>query len=241
MSKGAVRRLIIEGSEIEYELIRKRIRNIYFSVKGGGKVLVSAPASVPICYVEKALMNRWPNIRKALDSQSNIPPLWILSEQQKSVCVYGKVRQVQVVKSSNGISLDNESVTVFCKDENDLKSIKKVYTEKIKENFKNVVLKFCERTYATFCDRIEKLPTIKFREMTSRWGSCKKSDCVITIAYGLAIAPSECIEYVIAHEFAHLISPDHSPRFYAVLDSVMPDHRSRRKNLKKYKLLKSDS
>ena len=71
MSKGAVRRLIIEGSEIEYELIRKRIRNIYFSVKGGGKVLVSAPASVPICYVEKALMNRWPNIRKALDSQSN--------------------------------------------------------------------------------------------------------------------------------------------------------------------------
>lgn len=54
MSKGAVRRLIIEGSEIEYELIRKRIRNIYFSVKGGGKVLVSAPASVPICYVEKS-------------------------------------------------------------------------------------------------------------------------------------------------------------------------------------------
>lgn len=53
MSKGAVRRLIIEDSEIEYELIRKRIRNIYFSVKGGGKVLVSAPASVPICYVEK--------------------------------------------------------------------------------------------------------------------------------------------------------------------------------------------
>lgn len=70
-------------------------------------------------------MNRWPNIRKALDSQSNIPPLWILSEQQKSVCVYGKVRQVHVVKSSNGISLDNESMTVFCKDENDLKSIKR--------------------------------------------------------------------------------------------------------------------
>lgn len=138
MSKGAVRRLIIEGSEIEYELIRKRISNIYFSVKGGGKVLVSAPASVPICYVEKALISRWPNIRKVLDSQSNIPPLWILSEQQKSVCVYGKVRQVHVVKSSNGISLDNESITVFCKDEKDLESIKKAYTAKIKENLKTL-------------------------------------------------------------------------------------------------------
>ena len=239
MSKGAVRHLTIEDSEIEYELIRKRIRNIYFSVKGGGKVLVSAPASVPICYVEKALISRWPKIRKILDSQSNIPPLWILSEQQKFVCVYGKVRQVNVVKGNNGILSGDESITVFCKDEKDLKAIKKTYTAKIKENFKNLVLKFCERTYAIFGDKIAKFPTIKFREMTSRWGSCKKSDCVITIAYGLAIAPLECIEYVIAHEFAHLISPDHSPRFYAVLDSVMPDHRSRRKNLKNYKLLKS--
>lgn len=44
----------------------------------------------------------------------------------------------------------------------------------------------------------------------------------------LAAAPAAAVEYVILHEYLHLIYPDHGPAFHAALDAMMPDNRARR-------------
>ena len=44
--------------------------------------------------------------------------------------------------------------------------------------------------------------------------------------------PFSAVEYVVAHEVAHLIELNHSPAFYALLDDLMPDHRQRAQLLK---------
>ncbi|MGY6661521.1 MAG: M48 family metallopeptidase [Glycocaulis sp.] len=74
-------------------------------------------------------------------------------------------------------------------------------------------------------------PQVKVRAQESRWGSCS-SDGVIRMNTRLIAFPEDEIDYVCAHEACHLIEMNHSPRFYALLDRIMPDHKARRRSMR---------
>lgn len=73
-------------------------------------------------------------------------------------------------------------------------------------------------------------PSLRLRRMRRRWGSCS-SHGVITLNTCLIERHPELIDYVIVHELCHLRVFDHSARFYALLDAVLPDWRRRRRAL----------
>lgn len=75
------------------------------------------------------------------------------------------------------------------------------------------------------------MPALKIRCMKSRWGSCAYKQGAITLNSRLLQAPEACLEYVVAHELAHFIHPDHSSHFYSLLSHVMPDYKARKKLL----------
>ncbi len=75
------------------------------------------------------------------------------------------------------------------------------------------------------------MPQIKVRLMKSRWGSCHHKKGVITLNTMLAQAPLACLEYVVVHELAHFVIPNHSQSFHEVMARVMPDYQARRKLL----------
>lgn len=50
-----------------------------------------------------------------------------------------------------------------------------------------------------------------------RWGSCTPTDATIRLSENLRSFPDYVIDYVIVHELAHLIIPDHSPAFWNLL------------------------
>ncbi len=77
------------------------------------------------------------------------------------------------------------------------------------------------------------IPKVTVRRMTSRWGSCTPEKRTIRLNYYLYEAPVFCVEYVALHEVAHLVYPDHSARFYALIASIMPDYRDRKKLLER--------
>ncbi len=77
-----------------------------------------------------------------------------------------------------------------------------------------------------------KAQKIDYRNMKSRWGSCKPSTGRICINIRLALFPPECLEYVVVHELCHLIERGHGKRFYALMDRCMPDWRERRAKLR---------
>lgn len=74
-------------------------------------------------------------------------------------------------------------------------------------------------------------PDLTIRRMTSRWGTCNTQAKRITLNLELARRDQALLEYVIVHELAHLIERGHNARFYAVMDSHMPDWRLRRRVL----------
>lgn len=65
----------------------------------------------------------------------------------------------------------------------------------------------------------------------TRWGSCSGTNR-IHFSWRLLMAPEEAIAYVVVHELAHTVEHHHSPRFWALVASVLPDWQERRGRLR---------
>lgn len=66
---------------------------------------------------------------------------------------------------------------------------------------------------------------IKYRIMKSTWGVCRPTAGTITFNKRLVHQPVEFIEYVVLHEMCHLLVPNHSKDFYALVAHHMPHFR----------------
>lgn len=64
--------------------------------------------------------------------------------------------------------------------------------------------------------------SITLRDTTSRWGSCSSSGA-LNFSWRIILAPPEVLDYLAAHEVAHLIEMNHSGRFWALVEGRCPD------------------
>jgi hypothetical protein len=64
---------------------------------------------------------------------------------------------------------------------------------------------------------------IRIADPKSRWGSCS-STRVLTFSWRLVLAPPRVLDYLAAHEVAHLRIMNHGPKFWALIDAIDPDH-----------------
>jgi hypothetical protein len=65
---------------------------------------------------------------------------------------------------------------------------------------------------------------VSIRDQTSRWGSCSTSG-VLSYSWRLILAPCFVLEYLAAHEAAHLMEMNHSARFWRLVERICPDFR----------------
>ena len=75
------------------------------------------------------------------------------------------------------------------------------------------------------------IKSIRLKYNQSNWGSCSSSGN-INLSTRLLFAPEDVIDYVIVHELAHLTEMNHSPKFYAIVRSIIPDFKKKEKWLK---------
>ena len=68
---------------------------------------------------------------------------------------------------------------------------------------------------------------IALRDTRSRWGSCTAQGRLM-FSWRLAMAPDGVLDYVAAHEVAHLAHMNHAPAFWAEVGRLMPDWTARR-------------
>lgn len=64
---------------------------------------------------------------------------------------------------------------------------------------------------------------LQVKELRSRWGSCS-SDGVLSFSWRLILAPAYVLDYLAAHEVAHLREMNHSRRFWAHVRRCLPDY-----------------
>ena len=72
---------------------------------------------------------------------------------------------------------------------------------------------------------------VKISAAKTRWGSCsgKKS---INFSWRLIMADEDVIDYVVIHELAHIAEMNHSDKFWAIVENILPDYKQRQKRLK---------
>jgi predicted metal-dependent hydrolase len=68
---------------------------------------------------------------------------------------------------------------------------------------------------------------LTLRDTRSRWGSCA-ADGALMFSWRLIMAPPAVLDYVAAHEVAHLAEMNHSPAFWAVVERLYPGWQAQR-------------
>jgi predicted metal-dependent hydrolase len=80
--------------------------------------------------------------------------------------------------------------------------------------------------YAALIGR--RITRVTLRDTRSRWGSCAQ-DGALMYSWRLIMAPPAVLDYVAAHEVAHMVEMNHSPDYWAVVDRLYPGWQVQRK------------
>jgi len=74
---------------------------------------------------------------------------------------------------------------------------------------------------------------IQVRDQRTRWGSCSTRG-TLSFNWRLVLAPLEVLDYVVVHELCHLREPNHSRRFWSLVESRRPGWRAQRSWLREH-------
>jgi len=108
--------------------------------------------------------------------------------------------------------------------------------EQLREAVQSWMQRQARRIFEERCEWFAQRLGVEVRRVSlssaqTRWGSAS-ADGVIRLNWRLVHFALPIIDYVVAHELAHLRVMDHSPRFWEVVESVVPDYKERREALK---------
>ncbi len=222
-------------AEIEYELSYAQRKTLGISVRPDLQVVVKAPVGTPLEEIEARVLRRAPWILKQQkDFERYLPHLpprqYVSGETHRYL---GRQYRLKVVESENGterVKRDRSFITVHVQDRADTGRVRDLLDAWYHDHARRVFKERLEACYPKMEHVGVPYPEIAIRAMSSRWGSCSARGR-ITLNVKLIKVPTAYIDYVIFHELCHLAEPYHSPRYYELLDRVLPDWRERRDRL----------
>jgi predicted metal-dependent hydrolase len=93
---------------------------------------------------------------------------------------------------------------------------------RIKDFLKREAKRDLEAASRAAADRLGvKVKRVSVRDPASRWGSCSTTG-VLSYSWRLILAPAFVLDYLAAHEVAHLVEMNHSPKFWRVVERLCP-------------------
>ena len=227
-----IKRITLNEQTVTYDLQRKQVKNINLRVKRNGEITVSANPRVPETVIEDFLYEQADRILRAIDqcekAKQNAPAPLEYTDGE-TVSVFGERKTLRVLKADQNKAItDKDTVLLSVKDTNDRTLRQKTLQSYLDGLCREQLTALCHQYHRFFTAEGIPFPTIRFRRMTSRWGSCHTQKATVTFNLALMDFPLEFAEYVVVHELTHLIHPDHSKRFYDRLAKVLPDWKVRR-------------
>ena len=231
------RAVIVEGREILYSLERKPVRNLNLRVRKDGRVYVSADAYIPCGEIDAFVVSKAPYIQKALDhfhemAQYRPQPKQYVSGE--TFTILGRGLRLQVTQAAKeSISADGIYIQLGVRDLHNIERKRRIVNRFLDQQCRMVFCDVMDMLYPSFQKYGVQRPSLRIRDMETRWGSCLAKKGIITLNKRLLEAPRHCIEYVVMHELCHMVHPNHSRQVYAFLTMLMPDWKERKQYLDK--------
>lgn len=227
--------IILNNKKIKYELNIKNVKNLNLRIKPDGTISVSVNNRISQERINLFLIEHSDFVFNALKKYEEISKN--KPEENKLITgdkikILGIERNLIIEKDSkNNVFCDKYYFVLTVKNPDDFELKQKIIEKWKKEQAIKLITEICEAMYPYFKKYVSVFPQLKFRKMTSRWGSCQPQKNILTFNTLLIEAPVECIEYVVAHEFTHFLEANHSKNFYNKLEKIMPDWKQRKKLL----------
>ncbi len=237
-SKPSIKHILkLQDITIQYALKRSSRRTIGFSIGVKG-LIVSAPHRASMNMIEAALLSKqkWlvTKLRlvqtKAKEALEKPLQRW---EHGATLPYLGKTIALDLC---SGTSLTRLQHGMFNKETLLLSLNESASSQDVQTHVHQWLQAEAKKLFAQRIPVYESLLNVKINRWRlsnakARWGSAS-SDKVISLHWRLIQFSPEIIDYVIAHELAHLHEMNHSPRFWAWVETACPNYRQLRKVLK---------
>lgn len=226
-----VKSALLKIGELDIHLTRKDIKNLHISVMPpDGQVRVSAPDAMTETAIRMAVIHRIPWIRRqqaAFAKQERQSAREMVNGETHYL--WGRRYRLEAIESdtltSQTIKLKSGklilTVHTGASEEVKLRLLTEYYRGRLKTRAPDLIDKWSKKTGVTISDW-------QIQKMKTKWGSCNIEEGNIRLNLDLAKKPLLCLEYIILHELLHFKERQHNDRFKALLDTHMPDWRSRR-------------
>jgi len=211
----------------DYTLIRSKRRTIAIYITKDAAVEVRAPLKASKAEIDRFVASKREWIDKHLSAREE-------SVQSKaaftlnygdSIAVQGKKTPI-IAKDGNRVGFDGERFYLPPGlTQGEIKrAVIRVYRLVAKNLLTNKVAGYAKQMGVTPI-------AVKINGAKTHWGSCSGKNS-INFSWRLVMADDDVIDYVVVHELAHIKEHNHSDRFWAVVEGVLPDYKGRQAKLK---------
>ncbi len=226
------RNIHLVGKEISYTLKRSGYRrSISLRIDDRG-LTVNAPLRASEKWLHSVLQDKAAWVVKQLDSWESKKAAPIFWAEGARIPFRGEEFLLTLTPRSRGVApqLHGEVLHVPVGVEAEAAHIEKAVTLW----YRNEALRVFEECVAHFAPLLQVSPReIRLTSARTQWGSCTVQG-VVRLNWQLVKMPLHLIDYVVVHELAHLIEMNHSPAFWRVVESVCPDYKQCRTELRGY-------
>ncbi len=217
--------LWLDGQEVRYRLQRSARRTIGFGISHDG-LTVTAPARVSRGEIEAALQEKSHWILSKLAAWAERPKPRELAFETGDILPWlgGElVLRVEPRGIRTTLRRDGERVLVTVDPEATGALRQRAISAALIRHYKREGERFMTPRVEAFAARLDRpVRKVVIRDQKRRWGSCA-ADGTIRLNWRLMGFPEALIDYVCAHEAAHLVEPNHSAAFWRTVERVMPD------------------
>jgi len=228
-------RIRLDDHEIAYSLLRSSRRTIGFVINKDG-LTVTAPQRVGVREVEGALQEKSRWILSKLAAWAERPQRRELAFETGETLPWlgGELRlQVEPRGIRTTLRRDGDRVLVTVDPEAGGELRRRAIAGALTRHYKREGERFMRPRVEAFAARLERsVRKVVIRDQKRRWGSCAP-DGTIRLNWRLMGFPEILVDYVCAHEAAHLVEANHSPAFWRTVERLMPDWRVHRAEMRR--------
>jgi len=218
------------------EVFRKPIKNIHLRVyPPDGRIQISAPEQMELDSVRLFAITKSAWIKKKKQELENF------SRQSAREYVSGENHyfkgnryRLKVIYQHTDPHIElqgNQFINLYVRKEATAERraeiLKDWYRDNLTEMLENLISKW-EKILDVSVEHWE------IKQMKTLWGSCNSKRKSILFNLELAKKPIHCVEYIVAHELAHLIERSHNERFTTLLDIHLPNWRLMKEQLNEF-------
>jgi predicted metal-dependent hydrolase len=220
----------LQVGDLIVTVIRKPNRNMYMRVdRRTGEVRLTVPLAATDVEIRALVVRQrtWIERKQSAAARTSDRPRRCF-QPGSEISVLGKNLRLQIVPASGAPNVEVVGGLLTVRGPGEESLMERAVRRWLRSTVRAEVVEIVARYQPLMGVQVGE---IGVRQMRTRWGSCNIGARRIWLNLELGWLDPKYLEYVVVHEMTHLLERRHNRRFYALLETFMPEWRSLRHSL----------